>query len=143
MQKIVVCEQSLYLNEAGIQHWFAYQNLPCFKKTDIFYGSVFDFYCSNEDHLNQFMGLYNDGISTNDDLLKYGIVEPHSIPRDNEYLVRLVEEMGTACQEGGEGSGIRVIEIPDDVKWVLSETDHGTEYIEEVHRWWGYFSQSD
>ena len=139
----MVCEQSLYLSEAGIRRWFAYQNMPCFKRSDTFYGSTFDFYSDNEEHLNHYMNLYLDGGASNDDLLKHGIVEPHSIPRDNEYLVRLVEEMGDECQEGGTESRIKVIEIPDDVRWVLTESDYGTEYIEEVHRWWSYSNQSD
>lgn len=105
--------------------------------------ATFDYYGSDKAMLDRYMDLYFDGSATNDDASKYCVVEPHTIPRDNEYLVRLVEDMSVSCQEGGECSGIRVIEIPDDVHWVLAETDHGTEYIEEVHRWWGYFGQSD
>ena len=53
--------------------------------------------------------------------------------RDNKHLVRVVEELGAAA--AGKYSELKVVEIPDDVKWTLQE-DKGDEWVAEVHRTW-------
>lgn len=55
------------------------------------------------------------------------------IPRDCPELVRLVEEMGVKA--GTRHSQLKVVEIPDDVKWEIDEYD-GSEWVAEVHRVW-------
>ena len=62
----------------------------------------------------------------------------HSIPdfrdqRDNPILVAVVEELGdNACSSHAE---LRVVEIPDGVKWVIEEDD-GREWVSEAHQIW-------
>lgn len=53
--------------------------------------------------------------------------------RDHPLLVRLVEELGERAN--GSCSELSVVEIPDDVKWVIQEYD-GNEWIAEQHRTW-------
>lgn len=56
------------------------------------------------------------------------------IPRDDEKLVRVVEELLDAAD--GHAAKLEIVSIPDDVKWVISKTEGG-ECVSEVHRTWG------
>ena len=53
--------------------------------------------------------------------------------RTNPDLVKCVEELGKKAN--GEHALLKVVEIPDDVKWYIHNYD-GDETIEEVHRSW-------
>lgn len=56
------------------------------------------------------------------------------IPRDDADLVRVVEELGEAAD--GHAATLRIVTIPEDVKWVITKTEGG-EQVSEVHRTWG------
>jgi hypothetical protein len=56
-----------------------------------------------------------------------------SADRADPVLVRVVEELGS--EANGEHAKLKVIEIPDDVKWTIEEYD-GVEWVAEVHRRW-------
>ena len=51
------------------------------------------------------------------------------IPRDDPNFVLAVETI--------KPEKFRVIDIPDDVKWYIQESESGYESIHEVHRTWG------
>ena len=55
------------------------------------------------------------------------------IPRDDERLVQVVEELQAAAN--GHAADLKVVEIPDGVQWVINKTD-GVEHVSEVHRTW-------
>ncbi len=55
------------------------------------------------------------------------------IPRDDERLVRVVEELGEKAN--GHAAELKVVAIPDDVQWVIAKVD-GVEQVSEVHRTW-------
>lgn len=55
------------------------------------------------------------------------------IERDDPVLVQVVEELGEKAD--GRYSQLKIVEIPDDVRWVLQEYD-GRESIHEEHRVW-------
>lgn len=55
------------------------------------------------------------------------------IKRDDPELVRLVETM--AEKSWGKYASLKIVEIPEDVDWVLVEYD-GVEHIAERHRVW-------
>jgi hypothetical protein len=55
------------------------------------------------------------------------------IPRDDDRLVQVVEELGEAAN--GHGAALKVISIPDAVQWEI-ETVGTVEHISEVHRTW-------
>ena len=57
----------------------------------------------------------------------------YDIPRDDPALVQVVEEMGDAADH--DYATLKVVEIPDDVEWVINEYD-GYESIHEQHRVW-------
>lgn len=53
--------------------------------------------------------------------------------RDNPTLVACVEELGDLAS--GRYVKLRIVEIPEDVNWVIKEHD-GMEHIAEIHRTW-------
>ena len=53
--------------------------------------------------------------------------------RDNPVLVRVVEELGPKAN--GRFAELKVVQIPDDIKWDIHEYD-GVEHIAEAHRTW-------
>jgi hypothetical protein len=55
------------------------------------------------------------------------------ITRDDPDLIEIVERMGAAAD--GPYAELKVVEIPDDVKWQVEEYD-GKEWVAEVHRVW-------
>lgn len=55
------------------------------------------------------------------------------IPRDDPYLVKIVEELG--LEANGDFAHLKIVEIPADVKWQIEEYD-GIEWIAEKHRTW-------
>ena len=70
-----------------------------------------------------------DGIEDDDHYFSsYSINE-----RCDPVLIQVVEEMGEAAN--GFAADLKIVEIPDDVKWHVSEYD-GWEHIAEDHRTW-------
>ena len=59
--------------------------------------------------------------------------EENCIDRDDEVLVRVVEELGDDAN--GDYAELAIVEIPDNVEWEISEYD-GSEHIAEKHRTW-------
>ncbi len=55
------------------------------------------------------------------------------IPRDDEKLIRVVEELREAAN--GHAAQLKIVSIPDDVKWMIIKTDSG-EQVSEAHRTW-------
>jgi hypothetical protein len=55
------------------------------------------------------------------------------IPRDDEKLVQVVEELGT--EANGHCAELKIVEIPDDVQWVVEKAG-GVEHVSEAHRTW-------
>ena len=60
-------------------------------------------------------------------------VYPREIERHDPVLVQVVEEMGDAAD--GDHAELAVVEIPDDVEYIIEEYD-GLEHIAEAHRTW-------
>lgn len=57
----------------------------------------------------------------------------HEINRDDPYLIQLIEDMGDEVDT--RYSKLKIVEIPDDVKWHIGEYD-GIEWVAENHRTW-------
>ena len=58
--------------------------------------------------------------------------------RTDVVMCSLVEEYGDRANgkyEWGGFADLKVVEIPDDVKWVINNYD-GVEWVSEVHRTW-------
>jgi hypothetical protein len=64
------------------------------------------------------------------------IIDDWNIDRTDSALVQVVETLG---EKAGQEKYIKlkVVEIPDDVKWYIANHHHGDgEYIAEEHRTW-------
>ena len=57
----------------------------------------------------------------------------NSINRDDPALVKVVEELGEKANS--RYSQLKIVEIPDNVKWEIEEYD-GFERVSEIHRTW-------
>jgi hypothetical protein len=55
------------------------------------------------------------------------------IPRDDQHLVRVVEELGT--EANGHCAELKIVEIPIEVEWKI-EKSGGIECVSEAHRIW-------
>jgi len=77
-------------------------------------------------------GLSPEAVS---ELKKLGGKEPGSdeSERCDPLLIQVIEKMGK--QAGGPCSNLRIVEVPDDVQWEISDYD-GFEHIAERHRTW-------
>lgn len=71
--------------------------------------------------------------STRDVSSNEGYFSSTHIPRNDPDLIAIVEEMGETAN--GDYAELRIIEIPDDVKWEIEEYD-GMEWVAEQHRTW-------
>jgi hypothetical protein len=56
-----------------------------------------------------------------------------SSDRTNKELIETIEELGE--ESFGEYSELKIVEIPDDVDFIIEEYD-GNEWVAEVHRTW-------
>ena len=63
---------------------------------------------------------------------KYEIYD-FELDRTDPVLIQIVETLGAEANE--HFAKLRIIEIPDDVEWEITEYD-GSELVEEVHRKW-------
>ena len=63
-----------------------------------------------------------------------GLKDDWDVKRDDPRLIALIESMGPEAV-GGEHTSLAIVEIPDDVNWVIKEYD-GAEWVAEVHRTW-------
>lgn len=59
----------------------------------------------------------------------------HRIPRDDQKLVQVVEELQS--QANGHCAQLKVVEIPSEVHWKITQQSGGAEHISEEHRQWG------
>lgn len=61
-------------------------------------------------------------------------IDNRDIPRNDPILIQVVEELGEKAN--GRCAELRIIEIPDDIEWEITEYD-GIESVAEKHRTWG------
>lgn len=55
------------------------------------------------------------------------------LPRDDPTLIQAIEQLGSKA--AGGFAKLRIVEIPDNVQWHISEYD-GMEHVAEDHRTW-------
>lgn len=66
----------------------------------------------------------------------YEDTEFYHIDRTHPLLIEAVGELGKEC--GTSCSELKIIEIPDDIKWCIEDYD-GKEWVAECHRTWGRY----
>ena len=60
-------------------------------------------------------------------------LDEYLLDRDDPVLIQVVEELGAKAD--GKYAKLKIVEIPDWVRWQVSEYD-GNEWIAEEHRTW-------
>lgn len=55
------------------------------------------------------------------------------LQRDDPILIQVIEQLGNKAN--GIHASLKIVEIPDDVEWVIQEYD-GIEHVAEKHRTW-------
>ena len=72
-------------------------------------------------------------IDNEDDLSKYFFTITGRENRNDPILIQVVEELGEHAS--GNMAKLKVVEIPDDVSWII-QNHAGIEWIAEAHRTW-------
>lgn len=73
----------------------------------------------------------NDYIKTKNNENIY--INEWEIPRNDPDLISVIEQMGSNAN--GRCAELKIVEIPDDVDWIIQEYD-GLEWVAEKHRTW-------
>ena len=144
MKKIVVNRSfgGFGLSSLGVQRYAEIKGIPLVITTDE--QGILEYWKGDAETVKQNRerfkeldkGWYTLPVDTREALMReYDelTLNPILVPRDDPALVQAVEELGEIASE--ENSTLKVIEIPDDVEWVLQEYD-GWETIAEKHRTW-------
>lgn len=56
------------------------------------------------------------------------------LPRSDPRLIECIEKIGVK-EASGLYAKLKIVEVPDDVQWIIDDYD-GMEVVEEVHRSW-------
>lgn len=78
-------------------------------------------------------GLSDEALERYNDLTGKSVEYYWDIERDDPALVRVVDEMGQDAN--GPHAELKIVEVPDGVKWHIHEYD-GMEHVAEDHRTW-------
>jgi len=60
-------------------------------------------------------------------------ISEYDIERNDIYLIEVVEKLKE--EANGRFAELKIVEVPDDVKWFIEEYD-GMEWVAEEHRTW-------
>ena len=78
-------------------------------------------------------GLSDKALDMYEQLSNKSEVYSFELDRTDPILIQVVEALG--AEADGRFAKLRIIEIPDDIEWEITEYD-GSESVEEVHRKW-------
>ncbi len=116
-----------------------YAELKGIKLTAYKYNSGSDLYKKCEDTIklsNTDSSFISYFINANDNIISFGhMIEYYfsifRINRTDPALIQVVEEL-----KDSEHLELKIVEIPDDVKWEIEEDESGPECVREVSRCW-------
>ena len=142
--KVVInrCFGGFSLSKEGIARYCELAGLPCYIEEDTKFKSLGIFTCwllPEAERIESKEGEAFYAMSM-EDRRAYNAkhseqtVCPREIERHDPVLVQVVEEMGSKAD--GDHAQLAVVEIPDDVNYIIEEYD-GMEHIAEAHRTWG------
>lgn len=55
------------------------------------------------------------------------------VPRDDQKLVQVMEELGS--EANGHCADLKIVEIPNNIQWEIEKAG-GMEHVSEIHRTW-------
>ncbi|GAA5417952.1 hypothetical protein Pryu01_03030 [Paraliobacillus ryukyuensis] len=120
-----------YAKLKGIENLFHYvEDIPtklALKKTanEVDDNNVIFAYTTTKD--------FGDEVATNYQSPLFDHLYSPEIERNDEDLVKVIEELGEKANT--RVSSLKIVEIPDDVEYVIEDYD-GVEWIAEKHRTW-------
>ena len=123
MTKVVIntCFGGFGLSDEAVERWAELKGIKLSARQETKFGGSYWYRDDIRD---------DDHYFSNYDICKYG--EP-GWGRSDSILVQVVEEMGEKAN--GWAADLKIVEIPDDVKWHIHEYD-GLEHVAEDHRTW-------
>jgi len=81
-----------------------------------------------EDNFNKY---YSNMIMKNGNVYEFD--DMNNKLRTHPDLIEVVEKLGTAAGE----RTLKIVEVPDDVKWYIDQGEDGREWVAEEHKtWW-------
>lgn len=89
--------------------------------------------CDKDQRLRCWVASEDKGDVVKWDDISNCILDNYDIKRDDPALIATIRELGE--EANGRYAKLDIVEIPDDVKWVIREYD-GWETVEEEHRSW-------
>lgn len=81
-----------------------------------------------QDRDSGFTMFYKDSISDDN------LFDERELERDDPDLIHVVKTLKK--ESFGRFAALKIVKVPDDVKWQIEEYD-GMEWVAEVHRTWG------
>jgi len=117
------------LSDKAVDRYAELKGLKLFKEDGLVFGSRYYFVepdeyhrlhkeCEKKGSYEEIRGLY--------------FCDTH-IERDDPVLIQVVEELGKEAD--GFCASLKIVEIPDDIEWTISDYD-GAEWVAEEHRTW-------
>jgi len=93
-------------------------------------------YAARKGHTLYFNKLseYSEIAYTSPDFSEISYFSNYDVERDDPDLIAVIEQYGEEICSGGHAR-LKIVEIPDDVEFVIEEYD-GSEHIAEKHRTW-------
>lgn len=123
MKKVVIntCFGGFGLSDEAVERWAELKGIKLSARQETKFGGSY---------------WYVDDIHDDDHYFSSHSVCKYDEPgwgRDDAILVQVVEELGENAN--GWAAELKIVEIPDDVKWHIHEYD-GVEHVAEDHRTW-------
>lgn len=136
--KIVVNKQigGYGLSPVALKRIAELNNKPCYFFTSEFENGHFVMTLVHIDDIEEYRCLFTYSVEDantykGDDDIR---IPDYSQDRSNPILIQVIDELGDLAN--GYNSKLEIIEIPDDIKWYVYESDCGIESIHEEHRVW-------
>lgn len=125
------------LSRKGIKRYLELKGKECYFYTQTKYNykdGIDEYTKIDENDKGMFIGCVTKdlGEKTNELPDKFYFSDS-GIPRDDLDLIKVIEELGS--EANGKYASLKIIEIPDNIKWYINEYD-GNETVEEEHRSW-------
>lgn len=140
--KIIInqCFGGYGLSEKAIQMYIERAELKLYRYTNNIYTTIpvdeYKSLLSQEEQLRKECPREFTGYHSN----KFCWSESN-IARDDKLLIQIVEELGV-IEASGSYAKLKIVEIPDNIKYIIEEYD-GYESISEKHRTWGRSSENN
>ena len=134
--KVVVnrCFGGFGLSAEAIRRYLELKGKPCFFYKEHFGGKNLIVRADGEEgEFHAYTVTKDLGDRPSCGELNDNIFSDDSIERFDPDLLAVVEKMGD--EANGRHAKLEIVEIPDDVKWEISDYD-GNEKVEECHRSW-------